>query len=118
MYPYTNTLCKKGGVQRKIRLVGVESLLTVMLLLSIIFVLISNSVTVRRDLAILFNRIAIIALMYCLILSYFTISLENKGIGLHGGLLYVNNYSKIFSIVICSITIIVLQLTSFHPRKV
>ena len=57
-----------------------------MLLFSTLLLLISNSATVRRDLAILFNRIAIIVLMYCLFLSYFTISMDNKGIGLHGGL--------------------------------
>nr|YP_010486828.1 NADH dehydrogenase subunit 2 [Pyricularia oryzae]UWI54372.1 NADH dehydrogenase subunit 2 [Pyricularia oryzae] len=56
--------------------------------------------------------------MYCVLLSFFTLSLDNKGIGIHGGLLFVNNFSKIFNIVICIITIIILQLTSFHPRKV
>ena len=96
----------------------VQVLLLFMLLFSTLLLLISNSVTFRRDLAILFNRIAIIILMYCVLLSFFTLSLDNKGIGIHGGLLFVNNFSKIFNIVICIITIVILQLTSFHPRKV
>lgn len=74
----------------------VQVLLLFMLLFSTLLLLISNSVTFRRDLAILFNRIAIIILMYCVLLSFFTLSLDNKGIGIHGGLLFVNNFSKIF----------------------
>lgn len=72
----------------------VQVLLLFMLLFSTLLLLISNSVTFRRDLAILFNRIAIIILMYCVLLSFFTLSLDNKGIGIHGGLLFVNNFSK------------------------
>ena len=66
-----------------------------MLILSIIFTLLSSAVNVRRDISILYNRIAIIILMYCVLLSFFTLSLDNKGIGIHGGLLFVNNFSKI-----------------------
>lgn len=72
----------------------VQVLLLFMLLFSTLLLLISNSVTFRRDLAILFNRIAIIILMYCVLLSFFTLSLDNKGIGIHGGLLFVNNFQK------------------------
>ena len=36
-----------------------------MIILSILCLLFSNAVTLRRDMSILFNRIAIIALIYC-----------------------------------------------------
>ena len=89
-----------------------------MLLTSIIFILVSNSVTSRRDIAILYNRVAIIALMYCIFLEIISLAILNKGIGLHGGLLYVNNITQIFHIFIYIISILIIQLTSFYPRKV
>ena len=38
-----------------------------MIILSIILVLLSNAVNIRRDLSILFNRIAILILIYCIL---------------------------------------------------
>jgi NADH-ubiquinone oxidoreductase chain 2 len=46
------------------------------------------------------------------------LSLINKGIGLHGGLLHVTNITQIFHIFVFMISILILQLTSFFPRKV
>lgn len=89
-----------------------------MLLSSILIILVSNSVTSRRDIAILYNRVAIIALIYCVILEIMSLSILNKGIGLHGGLLYINNITQVFHIFIYIISILIIQLTSFYPRKV
>ena len=91
------------------------SLLAYMLMITILFILLSNSVNLRRDLAILFNRIASIILIYCIVQSYISLIL-NKGIGLHGGLLYISNNTQIFQIFIFFISILILQLTSFFPR--
>jgi NADH-ubiquinone oxidoreductase chain 2 len=89
-----------------------------MLLISILSLLLSNAVTLRRDMSILFNRIAIIALLYCILLDIMSLSLAIKSIGLHGGLLHITNITQIFYLFIFLISIFILQLTSFYPRKV
>jgi NADH-ubiquinone oxidoreductase chain 2 len=89
-----------------------------MMLLSILILFLSNAVTLRRDMPILFNRIAIIALLYCSLLEVVSLSLVNKGIGIHRGLFHVTNITQIFHILVFIISILILQLTSFFPRKV
>ena len=89
-----------------------------MIILSILLILLSNAVTLRRDISILFNRVAILALSYCILQDMISLSIVSKGIGLHGGLLHITNITQIFHIFIFFISILILQLTSFHPRKV
>lgn len=92
------------------------SLLAYMLMITILFILLSNSVNSRRDMAILYNRIASIILMYCIVQNYMGLFVVNKGIGLHGGLLYISSNTQIFQIFILIISILILQLTGFFPR--
>jgi NADH-ubiquinone oxidoreductase chain 2 len=47
-----------------------------------------------------------------------SLSVISKGIGLHGGLLHITNITQIFHIFVFFISILILQLTSFYPRKV
>ncbi len=89
-----------------------------MIIVSILLILLSNAVTLRRDVSILFNRVAILALSYCILQDMISLSIVSKGIGLHGGLLHITNITQIFHIFIFFISILILQLTSFHPRKV
>ena len=89
-----------------------------MIILSILCLLFSNAVTMRRDMSILFNRIAIIALVYCFLHDVVSLSLINKGIGLHGGLLHITFTTQTFHVFIYILSILILLLTSFHPRKV
>src|SRR4051812_44231023 len=89
-----------------------------MIIISILSLLLSTSVTLRRDMSILFNRIIIIGLIYCILHDTMSLSLISKGIGLHGGLLHITNITQIFHIFIFFISILILQLTSFYPRKV
>jgi len=89
-----------------------------MIVISILFLLLSNAVTLRRDVSILFNRIAILALIYCILQDVMSLTIVSKGIGLHGGLLHITNITQIFHIFIFFISILILHLTSFHPRKV
>ena len=89
-----------------------------MITLSILCLLFSNAVTLRRDMSILFNRIAIIALAYCFLQDLASLSFINKGVGLHGGLLHITNITQIFHIFVLIISMLILQLTSFYPRKV
>jgi len=89
-----------------------------MIMVSILFLLVSNAVVSRRDISILFNRIAIISLIYCILHDFLSLSVLDKGIGLHGGLVYISNITQIFHIFIFIISILILQLTGFHNRKV
>lgn len=88
-----------------------------MLTISIVLILFSNSVTLRRDISILFNRITILTLIYCIIHDLTSLNILNKGIGLHGGLLHITYTTQIFHIFIYFISILILQLTSFYPNK-
>jgi NADH-ubiquinone oxidoreductase chain 2 len=91
-----------------------------MLVLSIIFLLLSNAVTLRRDKSILFSRVAIIVLLYCSLLalnSLYITSLD-RGIGLFGGLFHATSTTQIFQIFIFIISMAIIQLTGFYPRKV
>lgn len=89
-----------------------------MLIVSIISILLVNAVNSRRDLSILYNRIAIIVLIYCILNDLSSLSIISKGIGLHGGLILVTNITQIFHIFLFIISILILTLTSFFPRKV
>jgi NADH-ubiquinone oxidoreductase chain 2 len=89
-----------------------------MLLTSIITILLSNAVNSRRDVSILYNRVAIIVLVYCILNDLFSLSVITKGVGLHGGLLLVTNITQVFHIFIYIIGGLILVLTSFYPRKV
>jgi NADH-ubiquinone oxidoreductase chain 2 len=68
--------------------------------------------------SILFNRVAIIALIYCILHDTMSLSVISKGIGLHGGLLHITSITQVFHIFVFFISILILQLTSFYPRKV
>jgi len=88
-----------------------------MLIFTVLIILVSNAVTLRRDMSIIFNRIAIIALLYCLVQNSLCTFIINKSLGLHGGLLYITNITQVFHIFILLISILILQLTSFYVRK-
>ena len=81
-----------------------------MILISILSLLLSNAVTLRRDISILFNRIAIIALTYSILHGIMSLSFTIKSISLHGGLLHVTNITQIFHIFIFLVSILILKL--------
>ena len=91
-----------------------------MLIISIIYLLLSNAVTLRRDKSILFSRVAILAILYCSILAFYALFLTflNKGVGLFGGLFHATSTTQIFHLFIFIISAVILQLTAFYPRKV
>nr|YP_009449461.1 NADH dehydrogenase subunit 2 [Hirsutella vermicola]AQT19611.1 NADH dehydrogenase subunit 2 [Hirsutella vermicola] len=89
-----------------------------MIVVSILSLLLSNAVNLRRDISILFNRIAMIILIYCILNDLSSLTVITKGVGIHGGLLLVTNITQIFHIFIFLISILILTLTSFYPRKV
>jgi NADH-ubiquinone oxidoreductase chain 2 len=85
-----------------------------------LILLLSNAVALRRDKSILFNRVAIIVLLYSTIIGIlsFYISSLDKGIGIYGGLFHVTSTTQVFQIFIFIISAIILLLTGFYPRKV
>ena len=90
-----------------------------MLILSIFLILLSISVTIRRDISILLSRGALIIMIVC-----FMISIEitdntilDKSIGIFSGLFNNTPLTQIFKTFIYGITSVILFLTSFFPRK-
>jgi len=80
-----------------------------MLLSSIFFLLLSNALSFRRDSTILYSRIGILVLLYCIYLSYnnlFITYLDN-GVGLFGGLFYTSSITQSFHILIFIISLLI-----------
>jgi NADH-ubiquinone oxidoreductase chain 2 len=90
-----------------------------MLLIFLSFLLFSNGLTFRPDTSILYSRIGIIILLYSLFsaLSSFHIIYLEKGIGLYGGLFNITAITQTFQIYILIISILILLMTAFYPRK-
>ncbi len=91
-----------------------------MLILSLILLLLSNSITLRRDKSILYSRATITILVIAILISYDNLYFLflNKGIGIFGGLFHTTSTTTVFHIFILSISSVILLLTSFYPRKI
>ncbi len=91
-----------------------------MLIYSILFLLLSSAVTLRRDKSILFSRVAISVLLYSSILACINlyITFLERGIGLYSGLFHITSSTQVFHIFIFMISAAILQLTAFYPRRV
>jgi len=90
------------------------------IIFSILFILLSNAVTLRRDKSILFSRVAIIVLLYSSFIATNSLYITylDRGIGLYGGLFHATSTTHIFQIFIFLISAAILQLTGFYPRRV
>jgi NADH-ubiquinone oxidoreductase chain 2 len=91
-----------------------------MLIFLLIFLLISNAVSIRRDKSILFSRIVIKSILFVSYITYNNLYLAplSKGISIFGGLFNVSTFTQTFSIFILLISAVILILTAFFPRKV
>ena len=91
-----------------------------MLFNSLILLLLSNSITSRRDKSILYSRTAITILIITAFIAYDNLSLVflAKGIGIFGGLFHTTATTNSFHIFIFLITSVIFLLTSFYPRKI
>jgi len=91
-----------------------------MLITSLILLLLSNAITLRRDKSILYSRVAILILLYSSLFAFFSLYLRylDNGIGLYGGLFHATSTTHVFHIFIFLISAVILQLTAFHPRRV
>ena len=97
-----------------------QILINFMLIYSILFLLLSNAVTLRRDKSILYSRVTITVLLYSSLLALSSLYLTNldTGIGLYGGLFHATSITQVFHLFIFLISAAILQLTGFYPRKV
>lgn len=91
-----------------------------MLISLLIFLLVSNAVTLRRDKSILFSRVAIKTLIFASFIALNNLYIKplEKGIGIYGGLFHVNTFTQSFNIFIFAVSAVILILTAFYPRKV
>nr|QPC56047.1 NADH dehydrogenase subunit 2 [Ophiocordycipitaceae sp.]QUT09481.1 NADH dehydrogenase subunit 2 [Ophiocordycipitaceae sp.]QUT09509.1 NADH dehydrogenase subunit 2 [Ophiocordycipitaceae sp.]QUT13239.1 NADH dehydrogenase subunit 2 [Ophiocordycipitaceae sp.]DAJ12174.1 TPA_asm: NADH dehydrogenase subunit 2 [Ophiocordycipitaceae sp.] len=88
-----------------------------MIITSILALLLSNAVNLRRDISILYNRIAMIILVYCILNDLSSLTVVTTAVGLHGGLLLVTNITLIFHIFLFLLATLILTLTSFYPTN-
>ena len=91
-----------------------------MLITCLIFLLLSNAITLRRDKSILYSRATITILLISAFIAYDNLFLLflNKGIGIFGGLFHTTSTTNLFHVFIFLISSVILLLTSFYPRKV
>ena len=73
-----------------------------MTIFSIVFLLLSNAVTLRRDKAILYSRVAIISLILSALIALNSLYITSlsRGIGLYNGLFHATSVTQIFHIFI------------------
>jgi NADH-ubiquinone oxidoreductase chain 2 len=91
-----------------------------MVIYSLISLLLSNASSIRKDKSILYSRLVIIIILYTSILLLKDLSFNNlnKGIGLFGGLYHATTLTHIFHFIILILSLIIMFLTAFYPRKV
>ena len=91
-----------------------------MLIFSILFLLLSNAVTLRRDKSILFSRVAILVLLYSAFIAINSLHFNGLdiGIGLYGGLFHATSTTHVFQVFIFLISAAILLVTAFYPRRV
>ena len=89
-----------------------------MLIFFLIYLLVSNAVTIRRDKSILFSRSVIISLLYTSFLTFSLLYINPlyKGIGIFGSLFNVSVLTQTFNIFILLISAVILTLSAFYPR--
>lgn len=101
------------GEQKKI-------IFSLVLVSSLIMLIVSNAITLRRDKSILYSRIGVqsVALIAVLAFNNLFIKGVSEGIAIYGGLFNISSYSQMFNIFILIVTGFVLSITAFYPRKI
>jgi len=91
-----------------------------MTIYSLLFLLLSNAVTLRREKSILYSRETILILLFTSIIAVNNMDMPflGEGLGLYGGLFHASPVTHTFHIFIFLVSAVILQLTAFYPRKV
>jgi len=89
-----------------------------MLILSIILILLSNAVNLKRESSILYSRISVLILINTILILYINLDVNFllKGVILYGGLMSVKLYTYIFIIFILLLNVFILGITSVMPN--
>ena len=87
---------------------------------SLILLLISNAISLRRDKSILYSRIVIKSLILASIIALDALYIRSleRGIGIYGGLFNITAFTQTFNIFIFLVSSAILIITAFYPRKV
>ena len=91
-----------------------------MTIFSLLFLLLSNAVTLRREKSIQYSK-KTITILFCsciIALKSLNMSFLDESLGLFGGLFHTTSVTLVFHIFIFFITAVILHLTAFYPRKV
>ncbi len=82
--------------------------------------LLSISVTIRRDVSILYSRTTISIILSSIIILILNtdLTLLEKGISTYGGLFFITSLTQIFKLFILIVANIIILLTSFYPRRI
>lgn len=90
-----------------------------MLITFLFFLLFSNGLTIRPDSSILYSRLALVILFYLLLSANisFHITYLEKGVSLYGGLFNITAITQSFQIFIFLVSLFILLITAFYPRK-
>jgi NADH-ubiquinone oxidoreductase chain 2 len=91
-----------------------------MLSYGLIFLLLSCAISQRRDKSLLFSRITILILLYSILQSYSAFFFQeiSKGISIYNGLFMIVPNTLYFHVFIYIISIVILTITGFYPRKI
>ena len=91
-----------------------------MIIYSLLFLLLSNAVTSRREKSILYSRETILIMLFSslIALNNLDVPFLNEGLGLYGGLFHATPITQTFHIFIFFVSAVILQLTAFYPRKI
>jgi NADH-ubiquinone oxidoreductase chain 2 len=94
--------------------------LTLMLLISITFIIFYIALYLRNDITIILSRINIILcflIVYLIVVNFYN-TISNKGISIFNNIFQFNVNTSIFNIFIFIIVAIIISLNSFYPRKI
>jgi hypothetical protein len=91
-----------------------------MLLISNLFLLLVNAVTLRREFTTLFNRVAVFIWLYSGIIGYDSLYVTylDNGIGVYNGLFHSTAITHSFDLFTYIIASIILLLTAFYARRI
>lgn len=78
----------------------------------------SISATLRRDKSILYSRETILVLLLSCIINLNYLNFSDRDIGLYGGLFHATYLTQVLNIFIYFLSVLIIGLTAFYPRKI
>ena len=90
-----------------------------MIFYCLVFLLLSNAVSTRKDKSLLYSRLVIIILLFSIILLLDDLSFNNlrKSVTLYGGSYHATSLTHVFHIFVLILNMTIIILASFYPKK-